>query len=91
MSVASTKLDNDTNDVEWSPEETVIKPSMTMIEQPSMPIVEPDFTSADEGAMLDTIIAEGVDGLDTDSAKKQFNKLLLDNVRLRSRFAVRCR
>ena len=79
MSVASAKVE-DTNDIEWSPEETIIKPSMTMIEPPSYPAVEPDFTSVDEAAMLDTIASEGVDGLETDSAKKQFNKLLLDNV-----------
>lgn len=70
----------DPNDEDmWTPEETV-KPIPLTIDTAAFLPVDVILEQADEKNMIETIEAEGVEGLDTDDARKHFNKLLLDNV-----------
>lgn len=69
----------------WAPvlEEKVVVPAATA--PAPAPVLAPahvETDDMDEEALLDIIASEGIAGLGNDDERKQFNKLLLDNVSL---------
>lgn len=83
MSIGKSEVEAAMEEEVWSgPVEDLTKPAINTIE-PSYALMEPlmeEDAEASESLLLSTVQSAGVYGLETDEMRKQFNKLLLDNV-----------